>query len=336
MGKYYSIEEFITKNQEHFSVEEVPRYAKPISAIDIEKMEFPPLFWIVNEILTTGLFLLVAKPKIGKSWMALNIAISVALGGMAMSFFKCNAADVIYIAYEDNMRRIQSRLLNISNQEKRTSSPANLYFYSIGDFPQLNDGGLDHLNFLLEQYENTKLIIVDTYGRGTKQMKSRNHNAFLDDYEYGALLQEFAIKHDVCLLIIHHTRKLQSDDPYDDISGTNGIQAAADGLLVLKQQNGKTFLHCRGKDIEENSYEVEFKAGLWKIISKSEYLTNSVEQQELIDCFNSDPTKVFRTSELATITGKTDSNISHLCKKLMQSGHLIKVKNGCYRLGRAQ
>jgi RecA-family ATPase len=332
MDKCYPVKEFLTQNQEHFRVETATSFAKPVSANEIEKMVFPPMVWIMESVLTTGLYMLAGRPKSGKSWMSLNMAIAVALGGIAMSFFKCAIADVLYIAYEDNKRRIQSRLQNISNQECSSSSPANLHFYSIGDFPQLNDGGLDQLSSLLKQNKNIKLIIVDTYGRGIKQMKSKNNNTFLDDYEYSANLQEFAIKNDICLLLVHHTRKLKGDNPFDDISGTTGIQAAADGLLVLNKQNGRTFLHCTGKDIEENSYEVEFKAGLWKIISKSECLIYSVEQQELIDCFNSDKTKVLRTSELATIVGKSESNISHLCRKLLLNGSLVKVKNGCYQL----
>ncbi len=54
--------------------------------------------------------LLAGPPKIGKSWLALNIAISVATGTKAFGHFETVKGMVLYLAYEDSERRLNQRL----------------------------------------------------------------------------------------------------------------------------------------------------------------------------------------------------------------------------------
>jgi RecA-family ATPase len=47
--------------------------------------QLPPIQWAIPEILPEGLTLLAGKPKLGKSWLALAMALAVASGGVALS-----------------------------------------------------------------------------------------------------------------------------------------------------------------------------------------------------------------------------------------------------------
>jgi RecA-family ATPase len=326
------IEKFLSENPSIFEVDSTHKFKLPISAYELDNMDFPPLNWLIEDLLTEGLYVLSGKPKSGKSWWALNIAYSIALGGKALSSFDCHKADVVYIAYEDNKRRLQNRQKKILHKEWIESAPKNFFFYAMDDFPKLNDGGIDQLKFLLNIYPNIKLIVVDTLARGSKQIKSKNNNTYLDEYDYMAEFQNFAINYGVCLLVVHHSRKQKSDDPFDNISGSVGVQAGADGLLVLEKENNRVLLHCTGKDIEEKTFEMEFKDGNWKVVEEIKFRANSIEQRELVDCFNNNYELILRTSEIAAKVGKKDDNVSHLIKKLVQDGYLEKVKNGCYKL----
>ncbi len=55
----------------------------------------------------------------------------------------------------------------------------------------------------------------------------------------------------ICLLLVHHTRKQQSDDKFDMISGTNGLLGAADGAFLLtkeKRTGNAACLDVSGRD----------------------------------------------------------------------------------------
>ena len=71
-------------------------------------MQFPPLKFIVPDILCEGLSILAGRPKIGKSWISLDIAVAVATGGLRLSHYKCEPGDVLLLALEDSRRRLKS------------------------------------------------------------------------------------------------------------------------------------------------------------------------------------------------------------------------------------
>jgi RecA-family ATPase len=54
------------------------------NAADLQHKTFEPMRWIVPDILPEGLSMLAGRPKIGKSWAALDIATAVASGGSCL------------------------------------------------------------------------------------------------------------------------------------------------------------------------------------------------------------------------------------------------------------
>jgi len=66
-------------------------------------MKFPAPAWIVPGILPEGFVILAARPKKGKSWLALNIAVAKASGGCALGRpdLRLEPAKVLYLALED-------------------------------------------------------------------------------------------------------------------------------------------------------------------------------------------------------------------------------------------
>ena len=58
----------------------------------------------------------------------------------------------------------------------------------------------------------------------------------------------------ITMLIVHHTRKLEADDKFDMIAGTNGLLGAADGGFVLykeKRTSNAAILDATGRDQED-------------------------------------------------------------------------------------
>ena len=82
------------------------------STADLQNQKFNPIKWIVPKYLPEGLTLWVGRPKAGKSWSVLDLAIAVASGGTFIGE-KCEIGDALYLALEDGDRRLQSRMTKI-------------------------------------------------------------------------------------------------------------------------------------------------------------------------------------------------------------------------------
>src|SRR5918992_3521750 len=80
------------------------------TAAELMAEDLPPVRWVVPEILPEGVTFLAGKPKLGKSWMGLGLGIAVATGGVALGTKQVEQGEVLYLALEDNKRRIQNRL----------------------------------------------------------------------------------------------------------------------------------------------------------------------------------------------------------------------------------
>jgi RecA-family ATPase len=84
-----------------------------ITAAELEEMAFAPVRWAVPDILPEGLTLFAGKQKLGKSWLALGLCVSVASGRVALGTRSVEKGDVLYLDLEGNRRRIKSRLKDI-------------------------------------------------------------------------------------------------------------------------------------------------------------------------------------------------------------------------------
>ena len=75
---------------------------------------FAPMRWVIPIYLAEGLTILAGKPKIGKSWLALMLALAVARTTEALDQFVENGGAVLYGAFEDNERRMKARVDKVS------------------------------------------------------------------------------------------------------------------------------------------------------------------------------------------------------------------------------
>src|SRR5258708_7721088 len=81
----------------------------PFTLQELLDRELPPIQWAIPDILPEGLTLLAGKPKLGESGLALAMALAVAAGGGALGTLPVTQGEVLYLALEDNERRLQSR-----------------------------------------------------------------------------------------------------------------------------------------------------------------------------------------------------------------------------------
>lgn len=243
----------------------VPSKARPaiLSAADLAGMAFPEPRWCVPGLLPAGFALLAAKPKVGKSWLALALGVAVASGGRALGGVRVDAGDALYLALEDHPRRLQERLERIGD-----AWPARLHLAT--QWPRLGDGGISALDDWLTAHPQARLVIFDTLAR-LRPPHSRNGDAYAEDYAVGEAIKKVADDHGVCVLVIHHQRKLAADDAFDSVSGTTGLTGAADATLVLQRDRmtPTATLLLTGRDVLEQELALAWDAATctWALTS---------------------------------------------------------------------
>ena len=220
-----------------------------------------PLNFVVDTLLSQGLHILVGSPKVGKSWLALWLAVTVAKGetvwGMGVK-----QGTTLYLCLEDSTLRIQNRLFEITED-----APASVHFTTNSDTP--GKGLEEQLCSFLSEHPDTVLVIIDTLQmiRGTGY-----DNTYANDYRDLSALKHIADTHGIAILLIHHLRKMNDDDPMNMISGTTGLSGATDSNFVLrksKRRENTATLYCTGRDIPYRELALEFDGEdhVWKLLS---------------------------------------------------------------------
>ena len=210
-----------------------------------------PLNFVVDTLLSQGLHILVGSPKVGKSWLALWLAVTVAKGesiwGMGVK-----QGTTLYLCLEDSTLRIQNRLFEITED-----APANVHFSTNSD--TLGKGLEEQLRVFLSEHPDTVLVIIDTL----QMIRGTNYdNTYANDYRDLSVLKHIADTHGIAILLIHHLRKELADDVFSRISGTT--------LVEDKRGSGKAKLSCIGRDIEYRELTLERNAeNVWELVSDS-------------------------------------------------------------------
>ena len=256
-----------------------------ITAEELSNKEFQPLQWIVDDILPEGCFLLSARPKVGKSWLALQIALAVALGKPTLGK-KVAEGKAVYLALEDSQRRLQNRLRMLSPKDYATP---NLLLHT--EWPAFDHGGLDKLEELIK-LERPRLVIIDTLAK--VRQTQRSNNVYTEDYKALAPLTAMANKYGCCIVLITHNRKGKSDgDALEQVSGTLGLTGAVDGALIIDgvRTDKQYKLSLIGRDIP-NDDELAISRnsnGEWQILGKANLVMVRSERKVIVDLLQSNP-----------------------------------------------
>lgn len=299
--------------------------APPIStAAELLARTFIPIRWLVPGLLPEGLTLLAARPKIGKSWLALDLAIATATGGGVLGR-RVERGAVLYLALEDSDRRMHARLLKLGATGQGLGDLA----YST-TWPR-GAAGARAIREWIDRTPQARLVVVDVFAKLRDHPDGRE-TAYAADYQDVAALKP-PPERPVSVLLVHHTRKAESDDPLDTISGTLGIGGAADGAWVLKRARGEdeAELHVVGRDLEaEGAYSVRFNrdACRWELVGDAWRVKISGERREILGALERGAA---RPKEIATEVGKTEGAVRFLLHRMAAEGQVDRGLDGRYR-----
>jgi AAA domain len=258
-----------------------PWLNKTFTADALQKMTFQPLTYLLPGLVPEGLCLLVSRPKLGKSWLALDIAIATAAGRLVLGELKPASGDVLYLALEDGRRRLRRRLDKLLPTGEW---PKGLTMTN--EWSRSDQGGLTDIEGWIKKALNDgkcpRLVIIDTLAQFRRLVKGKD--VYLEDYAAISGLQKLASKYNVTIIVVHHDRKGEAEDVFDTVSGSLGLTGAADTIAIMKRQSGAVTLHVRGRDVEEAEKALQFDkaACRWTIIGEASEVRRSDERSRVL------------------------------------------------------
>ena len=216
---------------------------------------------VIDGLLPAGTYLLAGAPKIGKSFLVLQMAYQVSMGKPFLGF-SSRQGTVLYLALEDTCERLQKRLAQMT---ERDSERLILSVFS----ETLDEGLIERLTDFWSEHTDTVLIVIDTLQR--VRGRTPDNGSYAADYDTLARLKEFSDTYGVTVLVVHHTRKEGAEDVFNTISGTNGLMGAADGALLLhkdKRTASDAVLEVVGRDQPQLRLHLRFAAAhlCWELL----------------------------------------------------------------------
>jgi len=303
----------------------LPPMPDVFTAADLKGMTFPEPVWIVPGLIPEGVTLLAGKPKTGKSYAAMNIGLALACGGKAFGRIDVRKQSVFYLCLEDRQRRLQDRIRVLYFGDIWPST-----FHLAIKWPRIDQGGIPLLQKWLEEHSDIKLVIVDTLAK-VKTRKASNQNQYDADYQCIEALKSLADMMDISILVLHHLRKLEAEDPFDTISGSTGLTGAVDtGMVLQRDRTGKATLYIRGRDVEEQELALDRDpSGGWTVLGDASQVCTTEERESILRIFR-DHNEVLTIKQVCDITGKKKQNVYNQVIHLADSGHLRKAGYGKY------
>lgn len=236
---------------------------KIVDAETLLATPLPKTLFIVDGLLPQGLSVFCGSSKIGKSWLMLEIGLKAAVGEplWGMPTEKC---DVLYLSLEDTAKRLQDRLYKVTD-----CAPENLRFMLTSQ--KIGSGLEQELENILKAFPLTKLVIIDTFQKVRGSNAASKDGMYAADYADVSALKQIADNYNLAVVIVHHRRKLgDTNDPFNEISGSTGISGAADTNFILQRKRGEknATLLVNGRDVEYQELILKFENLIWEFIEK--------------------------------------------------------------------
>jgi hypothetical protein len=294
------------------------------------ELELPEVEWVIEDVLPEGLALLAGKPKKGKSWMALQMCLGVASGERVFGRCGVKQGESLYLALEDNHRRLKKRLKKMLHGE---DMPDGIHLTT--EWPRLHEGGAEKLDAWLSEHPDASLVVIDTLARVRKPV--RGQAVYHEDYTALESLLPLASRHRVAIVVIHHLRKTPGIDAEDEISASTGLTGGVDGWMILRHSPGGKgpVLAVDGRDIENpTEYALSWNAlrATWTIEGDAEEVYISKERAKIRRILEKSNERLSPKDLAELIPGSNRNSIRYLMWCMFNDGQLIKDEDGCYGL----
>ena len=262
-------------------IKEVPKLT-PVTAADLDKMDIPPVVYLVEPILPEGLDMLGAPSKYYKSYMAIDLCLCICQGEDFLGF-KTRKSACLYLDLESTKRRPRDRVRQILGDRPK---PENFHILTAeDDVKPIGNGFTEQIEGILKDHPDIRLIVVDVLQR-VRPAAKKNQTGYDRDYDDLGVIKKIADGYSVGVLMIHHTRKMKDpNDVFNELSGSVGIMGALDAAWVITKDerfSDEATLSITGRDMESRQLKIRFnKASFrWEYIGTAEEIEKQREFAE--------------------------------------------------------
>jgi AAA domain len=301
------------------------------SAKELQSMEFPPISWIVRNIIPAeGVVLLCSKPKFGKSWLAYDLCIACTTDRFTLGTIKPAQGNVLYLALEDGKRRLQRRMTKLL-PTFGSAWPDKLLLKT--EWRRLHEGGVDDIR---AWYAHTRsmggkpiLVVIDVLAKVRKPVGNRQ----LYEADYAALadLTKLANELGLAVVVLHHTRKMAADDLMETVSGSYGVSGAVDTILVMANRPNGAVLDIRGRDVESAELAIEFdkQTCRWRLLGDAAEVHVSSQRAKIIAALK-EAGLAMTIPALMEETGMKRNPLEVLLGRMAKESEIQRVGKGLY------
>ena len=229
-----------------------PRYIETVTMQGLLDTAFTPRIPIIEGLLYPGTYLMAGAPKIGKSFLVLQMGFAIATGTPLWGM-QLHQGSVLYLALEDDPARLQRR----SSRMFGVEGTKNMHFATKAK--SLENGLMQQLEGFIREHSDTKLIIIDTLQK--VRGDDGDKYSYANDYQIISNLKALTDANQIAVLIVHHTRKQDAEDKFDTISGTTGLLGSADGAFLLRKEKRtgpEATLDVIGRDQQDLRFKLLF------------------------------------------------------------------------------
>ena len=215
-------------------------------------------------ILVEGTCILSAKPKLGKSWLAMGMCLAVANGEDFMGY-KTRKCSTLYLDLETSEQLQQKRLKKMLKGAKPPSK-----FYLETETDTIENGFVDQIENYLQQDPDIGVVVIDVFQIIRSTAKSAKETEYEHAYRDITPLNELAQKHHISIILVCHDRKaVDPDDPFSNILGSTGLQGAATQMMVMFRRRKDEPIHIsiKGKTIDGlPELNVKLENAEWSVV----------------------------------------------------------------------
>jgi AAA domain len=300
------------------------------SAKELQSMAFPPLSWIVPDIIPAeGVTLLCSKPKFGKSWLTHDLCIACTTDRCTLGTIKPAQGDVLYLALEDSIRRLQRRMGKLL----RTFGAPWPERLTLKTEYRFDEGGLGDIG---AWHTDTKkhggkpiLVVIDVLAKVRKPVGKQQ----LYEADYAALagLHKLANELGLAIVVVHHTRKMAADDLMETVSGSYGVSGAVDTILVMANTPNGAVLDIRGRDVEPAELAIEFdkRTCRWRLLGDAAEVHVSSQRAKIIAALK-EAGLAMTIPALIEETGMKRNALDVLLGRMAKEGKIQRIGKGLY------
>lgn len=301
--------------------ETVTRVRPPKTFRELRATNFKPLTELIEGLVVPGFTLLVGPPKIGKSWLAAGMVLSVATGTPAFGCLPTTKAAVLYLSLEDSDRSLNDRLDMAAGGNE---VPDDGSIHTMTELPP-GEVGLTYLQTWLTEHPEVRMVVIDLL-TNIRPPGSKNSTQYENDYHWARSLKDLGDRMDVAIVGVHHSRKAGAEDFVDKVSATNGLSGGSTGVIVITRDRMSTeaLVSVTSREFREHEWTARLDDGVWTFTGDAADARQTDTTKNIVAAvrrLDTDGTGA-AGKDVAAELGMSSSNVRTYLSRLVKAGVL--------------